>query len=110
MALGLAERRRTFAIATVLGAKSGQLRGMVLTEALLLAADGLAGGALIGWALSEMLVKVLTGVFVPPPASLSVPGGYLALTAGAAVVAVLAAALNGIRSAGRPAVEELRDL
>ncbi|MGW3287052.1 FtsX-like permease family protein [Streptomyces sp. NPDC001002] len=110
LALGLAERRRTFAVATVLGAKSGQLRSMVLTEALLLATGGLAGGALIGWALSEMLVKVLTGVFDPPPASLSVPGGYLALTAGAAVVAVLAAALNGIRSAGRPAVEELRDL
>ncbi|MFJ3715383.1 FtsX-like permease family protein [Streptomyces sp. NPDC090057] len=110
LALGLAERRRTFAVATVLGAKSGQLRGMVLTEALLLAAGGLAGGALIGWALSEMLVKVLTGVFDPPPASLAVPGGYLALSAGAAVVAVLAAALNGIRSAGRPAVEELRDL
>ncbi|MFF8929579.1 FtsX-like permease family protein [Streptomyces longwoodensis] len=110
LALGLAERRRTFAVASVLGAKSGQLRGMVLTEALLLAAGGLAGGALIGWALSEMLVKVLTGVFDPPPASLSVPGGYLALTAGAAVAAVLAAALNGIRSAGRPAVEELRDL
>ncbi|MEH0661070.1 ABC transporter permease [Streptomyces stelliscabiei] len=110
LALGLAERRRTFAIATVLGARSGQLRGMVLTEALLLATGGLAGGALIGWALSEMLVKVLTGVFDPPPASLSVPGGYLALTAGATVAAVLAAALNGIRSAGRPAVEELRDL
>lgn len=110
LALGLAERRRTFAIATVLGAKPAQLRGMVLTEALLLTAGGLAGGALIGWALSEMLVKVLTGVFDPPPASLSVPSGYLILTAGAAVAAVLAAALNGIRSAGRPAVEELRDL
>ncbi|MFD5662668.1 FtsX-like permease family protein [Streptomyces hirsutus] len=110
LALGLAERRRTFAIATVLGARSRQLRGMVLTEALLLTAGGLAGGALIGWALSEMLVKVLTGVFDPPPAGLSVPAAYLILTAGAAVAAVLAAALNGIRSAGRPAVEELRDL
>ncbi|MET8243918.1 FtsX-like permease family protein [Streptomyces sp. NPDC005202] len=110
LALGLAERRRTFAIATVLGARSGQLRGMVLTEALVLTAGGLAGGALIGWALSEMLVKVLTGVFDPPPAALSVPGAYLTLTAGAAVAAVLAAALNGIRTAGRPAVEELRDL
>ncbi|WP_427925039.1 ABC transporter permease [Streptomyces sp. cg40] len=110
LALGLAERRRTFAIATVLGAKPSQLRGMVLTEALLLTAGGLAGGAVIGWALSEMLVKVLTGVFDPPPASLSVPSGYLVLTAGAAMAAVLAAALNGIRSAGRPAVEELRDL
>ncbi|MGW3123193.1 FtsX-like permease family protein [Streptomyces sp. NPDC001107] len=110
LALGLAERRRTFAIATVLGAKPHHLRGMVLTEALLLAAGGLAGGALIGWALSEMLVKVLTGVFDPPPASLPVPGGYLALTATAAVIAVLAAALNGIRGTRRPAVEELRDL
>ncbi|MEV6941811.1 FtsX-like permease family protein [Streptomyces sp. NPDC051172] len=110
LALGLAERRRTFAIATVLGAKPHHLRGMVLTEALLLAAGGLAGGALIGWALSQMLVKVLTGVFDPPPASLSVPGGYLALTATAAVIAVLAAALNGIRGTRRPAVEELRDL
>ncbi|MET7885381.1 ABC transporter permease [Streptomyces avermitilis] len=110
LALGLAERRRTFAVATVLGATRRQLRGMVLTEALLLAAGGLTGGALIGWALSEMLVKVLTGVFDPPPTALSVPGAYLALMATAAVVAVLAAALNGIRRATRPAVEELRDL
>ncbi|SOE08171.1 FtsX-like permease family protein [Streptomyces sp. Ag109_G2-15] len=110
LALGLAERRRTFAIATVLGARTRQLRGMVLTEALLLAVAGLAGGALIGWALSEMLVKVLTGVFDPPPATLAVPGPYLTLTVLAALGAVLAAALNGIRRARRPAVEELRDL
>jgi putative ABC transport system permease protein len=58
-----------------------------------------------------MLVKVLTGVFDPPPASLAVPGGYLTLTACAATAAVLTAALNGVRrAAGRPAVEELRDL
>ncbi|MFF0066904.1 FtsX-like permease family protein [Streptomyces sp. NPDC005279] len=110
LALGLAERRRTFAIVTVLGARARQLRGMVLTEALLLAAAGLAGGAAIGWALSEMLVKVLTGVFDPPPATLSVPGAYLALTAATALLAILAATLNGIRRARRPAVEELRDL
>jgi putative ABC transport system permease protein len=83
---------------------------MVLTEAIVLTVGGLAGGALIGWALSEMLVKVLTGVFDPPPAALAVPGGYLTLTAAAAVAAVLAAALNGVRRARRPAVEELRDL
>ncbi|MET8857325.1 ABC transporter permease [Streptomyces sp. NPDC004579] len=110
LALGLAERRRTFAIATVLGATKRQLRGMVLSEALLLAATGLATGALIGWALSQMLVKVLTGVFDPPPAGLAVPGAYLVLTGVAALTAVLAAALNGIRSTRRPAVEELRDL
>ncbi|WP_267889418.1 ABC transporter permease [Streptomyces sp. NRRL B-3648] len=110
LALGLAERRRTFAITSVLGATRHDLRGMVLTEAIVLTVGGLAGGALIGWALSEMLVKVLTGVFDPPPAVLAVPGGYLTLTAVAAVAAVLAAALNGVRRARRPAVEELRDL
>ncbi|MBA2813816.1 ABC transporter permease [Streptomyces sp. KM273126] len=110
LALGLAERRRTFAITSVLGATRHHLRGMVLTEAIVLAAGGLAGGALIGWALSEMLVKVLTGVFDPPPAALAVPGGYLMLTTAAAVAAVLAAALTGVRRARRPAVEELRDL
>ncbi|MFD9510259.1 hypothetical protein [Streptomyces mirabilis] len=50
-----------------------------------------------------MLVKVLTGVFDPPPAGLAVPGVYLARTALAALIAVLAAALNGIRRARRPA-------
>ncbi|MFF4756293.1 FtsX-like permease family protein [Streptomyces sp. NPDC002514] len=110
LALGLAERRRTFAVATVLGATRRRLRGMVLTEAALLAVGGLGGGALIGWVLSEMLVKVLTGVFDPPPAALSVPGGYLTLGALTAVAAVFAAAVAGVRQAGRPAVEELREL
>lgn len=109
LALGLAERRRTFAIASVLGARPRQLRGMVLTEALLTAAAGLCGGALIGWTQSHMLVTVLTGVFDPPPASLAVPGTYLALTGLAALAAITAAALHGARRAARPAVEELRD-
>jgi putative ABC transport system permease protein len=39
-----------------------------------------------------------------------VPGVYLTLTGLAALIAVLAAALNGIRGSRRPAVEELRDL
>jgi putative ABC transport system permease protein len=39
-----------------------------------------------------------------------VPGAYLGPTARAALIAVPAAALNGIRRARRPAIEELRDL
>ncbi|WP_188284745.1 FtsX-like permease family protein, partial [Streptomyces sp. CBMA29] len=110
LALGLAERRRTFAIATVLGAGRRQLRGLVLSEAAAVTLGGLGGGALIGWALSEMLVKVLTGVFDPPPSVISVPWPYLALTAVAAVTAITAAALNAARRSSRPAVEELREL
>ncbi|MFF3559568.1 FtsX-like permease family protein [Streptomyces sp. NPDC002574] len=110
LALGLAERRRTFAIATVLGASRRQLRGLALSEAGVMTAAGLTGGVLIGWALSEMLVKVLTGVFDPPPATIAVPWAYLVLTVLVAVAAIAAAAWNATRRATRPAVEELRDL
>ncbi|GHJ30804.1 hypothetical protein TPA0910_52370 [Streptomyces hygroscopicus subsp. sporocinereus] len=110
LALGLAERRRTFAIATVLGATRRQLKGLVFSEAATLTAAGLAGGALIGWALTQMLVKVLTGVFDPPPEAVAVPWPYLALTLAAALAAIVGAALSGVRRSARPAVEELREL
>ncbi|WP_018506061.1 ABC transporter permease [Parafrankia discariae] len=109
LALDLAERRRTFAVATVLGASRRQLRGLVLSEAAVVTIGGLAGGALIGWGVSRILVKVLTGVFDPPPDALAVPWSYLGVTALAAGVAVATAAVNGARRTSRPAVEELRD-
>ncbi|MFG2666705.1 ABC transporter permease [Streptomyces sp. NPDC048387] len=110
LALGLVERRRTFAITTVLGATRRQLRGLVLAEAAALTTAGFAGGTAVGWALSHMLIKVLTGVFDPPPASAAVPWGYLAVTAMATVAALTAAALNAARRSARPPVEELREL
>ncbi|SHL62076.1 ABC transporter permease [Actinacidiphila paucisporea] len=110
LVLGLAERRRTFAITTVLGAGRRQVRGLMLSEAAVTAAGGLLGGALIGWALSQMLVKVLTGVFDPPPSAVAVPWAYLALTGGVALAAIASAALGSARSFSRPAVEELREL
>lgn len=109
LALGLTERRRTFAVATVLGATRQQLRGMVLAETAAVAFGGLAGGALIGWIQAQMLVKVLTGVFDPPPSALSLPWPYLGLTLLATLAALTAAALHGARGSGRPAVEELRE-
>jgi putative ABC transport system permease protein len=110
LALGLAERRRTFAITTVLGATRRQLRGMVMSETATLTLAGLTAGALIGWALSRMLVTVLTGVFDPPPATIAVPWTYLGLTVAAVIVTVTAAALAGARAPRTPAVQELREL
>src|SRR5439155_14534562 len=78
LALGLHERRRTFAIASALGAGARQLGGFVWAESVFVTAGGLLLGALSAAALSEMLVKVLTGVFDPPPDSIAVPGAYLA--------------------------------
>lgn len=108
--LGFAERRRTFAIAAALGAKRRQLGGFVWSEAAFVGIGGALLGALGGWALSEMLVKVLTGVFDPPPASLAVPWAYLGIAAVVTIAAVVVAAVTAISSANRPAIESLRDL
>lgn len=110
LALGLAERRRTFAIATVLGARRAQLRGLVMSEALAVLLGGVIGGALIAWALSGMLIKVLTGVFDPPPSAAAVPWPYLTVTAVVAVGAIVPSAAASAHGSTRPAVEELRDL
>jgi len=110
LAVGLAERRRSLAVLSVLGARRSQLRGLALSEAALITIGGLAGGALIAWGLTQMLVKVLTGVFDPPPSAIAVPWGYLTITVVAVAAAMGAAATISARASTRPAVEELRDL
>ena len=110
LALGLAERRRTFAIAAALGATRRQLAGFVWGEAAVVLACGVVTGGVLGTLLSLMLVKVLTGVFDPPPAALTVPGAYLALTGVLALAALLLAALATVRLSHRPPLSALRDL
>jgi putative ABC transport system permease protein len=110
LTLGFAERRRTFALARVLGAHPRQLGGFVWTEVLVTGLTGTILGALAGWLLSQMLVKVLSGVFDPPPAHLSVPWAYLGGVAGLAILGLVAAALTAIRAAHRPPLTVLREL
>ena len=110
LALGLTERRRSFAIANVLGATRRQLRSFVLAEAAILIACGLAAGAALSWALSRMLVSVLTGVFDPPPAALSVPWVYLAATAATIAVAIGAVSAATARLARRSPLTVLSEL
>jgi len=110
LAVGLAERRRSLAILSVLGARRRQLRGLALSEGLLITLGGLIGGGFIAWGLSQMLVKVLTGVFDPPPSVIAIPWTYLTVTVLTVVAALGAAAMVSARASTRPAVEELRDL
>jgi len=109
-ALGVAERRRNFAILSILGASRRQLRGLIVGEGLILTVGGVAGAAVMGSALAVMLVKVLTGVFDPPPSVLAVPGAYLTATVLAVACAIGAVAVLSARASKRPPVEELRDL
>jgi putative ABC transport system permease protein len=71
---------------------------------------GLAGGAAIGAILSMMLVKVLSGVFDPPPSVLAIPWPYLsalfAITVGG-LGAVGAAALTAARRSVVTVLHEL---
>jgi len=110
LALGLAERRRSFTILSSLGAGRRQLAAFVWAEALVVGLGGLAAGAFGGWALSLMLVKVLTGVFDPPPAHLAVPVAYLAAVAAAATVATVVAGRWALHVTGRPQLSALREL
>lgn len=72
------------------------------------------GGILLGTALAagltQLLIKVLSGVFDPPPDALAVPWGYLGAVLGLVLAAVAAAGAVTLRTLRRPAIEELRDL
>lgn len=110
LGLGFQERRRTFAIARALGARPRQLGGFIWSESAFVTGSGLLLGGGIATGLSIMLVKVLTGVFDPPPDVLSVPWLYLGGVGALTMGAVGAAGALTLRSLRRPAIEELRDL
>jgi putative ABC transport system permease protein len=110
LGLGFRERRRTFAIAAALGARSRQVGGFVWSESLFVTGGGILLGGVIAAGISLLLVKVLTGVFDPPPDALAIPWGYLGGVALVTVAGVAAAGAVTLRSLRRPAIEELRDL
>ncbi|GIG63429.1 hypothetical protein Lfu02_78010 [Longispora fulva] len=100
LALGLAERRRSFTIATALGATRAHLIGFIAGEAVVITLPALVLGALLGWGVSQTLVTVLAGVFDPPPDQLSVPWPYLAALAAATLLAITATVV-GLTAATR---------
>jgi len=110
LALGFGERRRSFAIAAALGAKSRQLGAFAWSEAGFVTIGGLLLGAVAATGLSIMLVNVLTGVFDPPPDALAIPWGYLTAVTAVAVGAVVIATAGVIRRLRDPQIETLRDL
>jgi putative ABC transport system permease protein len=110
LALGLAERRRGIAIAIALGARRRHLRRLAASEALVLGVCGVIAGAGVGWALAEMLVAVLTGVFDPPPAAIAVPWAYLGVVAALALGALAVGTATATRAAQQPDTALLREL
>jgi putative ABC transport system permease protein len=110
LALGFTERRRTFALLHALGARPRQIAALVRSEVALVTVLGAILGVATAWALAEVLVAVLTGVFDPPPEVLSIPWPYLAAVALVGLVCTALATRRAVTSARRPALEVLRDL
>ncbi len=108
--LGLTERRRSLAIAGALGASPAQLRRLTVGEPAFVILAGLLAGALTGWGLSQLLVKILTGVFDPPPTHLSVPWAYVGVAVTCTVLSVAGAAALVGRRTRMHARDELREL
>jgi putative ABC transport system permease protein len=107
---GIIERRRALVLLAALGATSRQRGRFLASEARAMVVAGMVGGALIGATIAYLLVKVLTGIFDPPPASAAVPWGYLTVLAGL-VGAVTALVVSGVgRLVARAGPDELRDL
>lgn len=109
LALGFAERRRPFAILGAIGAKPHQLAAFFWSEGLLMIVGGLVLGLLSGLLTAWMLVKLLTGVFDPPPETLTIPWTYLGLLVSLVIVSVVGAVMM-TRSTTSFAAEQLRDL
>jgi putative ABC transport system permease protein len=92
LALGVLDRRRSFAVMAALGATPRQFLAFLRGEAVLIFSAGALFGTLTGAIVAWMLVALLTGVFDPPPDRLVIPWLYLAAlfatVAGSIVLAV----------------------
>jgi putative ABC transport system permease protein len=110
LALGFGERLRMFAVLSALGAKNRQLRAFLIAEAAAIVAAGTVFGVALGFVVAHVLVKILTGVFDPPPAGLTVPWGYVAGLVIIAIVATLGAVAIILRLTHNAVVSALRGL
>ncbi len=109
MALGLAERRRTFGILSALGANGRQLFAFLWSEGLITLVGGCVIGIAMGFGVAWMLVKMLTGVFDPPPESMSVPWIYLVILIFAAAVSTIVAVLLAYRQSHHSGITVMRE-
>jgi len=110
VALDLAERRRGFATARALGGRKRQVAAFIRSEVGFVVVVGALWAVVVGGVVGEMLVKVLTGVFDPPPAHLALPGAYLAVLGAVALVAGVVASETAVSGTRRSVVETMRDL
>lgn len=99
LALGLADRRRSFAILNLLGATARQSAVFLWVEGACIFVLGAMVGLVTGAAVAAMLIALLQGVFDPPPDALAVPWAYLAVITLLALVSIALAIETARRDA-----------
>jgi putative ABC transport system permease protein len=109
-ALNLADRRRALVLLSALGATQRQIGAFIWSEALIVLVVGLILGLATGAAVAQILVKMLTGVFDPPPQGLAIPWEYLLLLVACAILASVAAVLATQAAARKSLIEGLKTL
>jgi putative ABC transport system permease protein len=107
--LSFSERRRSFAILTALGAKRRHLEAFMWSEAATVLIGGGLVGTGVGCFVAFALIKVLGGVFDPPPEGLTVPWIYL-FSLGISAAALTAAGVEFLLRTlvNKPVIGELR--
>lgn len=86
-------RLREFAMRNALGASRSRLLAQVLTETLLIGLGGLAGGALLGWQLASVLVRMISQPGLPAVLHLHAGLVVFLFAAGISLAAALLAGL-----------------
>lgn len=110
LGLGMNERSRLYSILTALGAKQNQLGAFLWSEGIFIIASGSLIGLGFGFVISELLVKVLKGVFDPPPQFLHVPWTYIALLIIIGMLSMIIVIVAMIRHSFKNISQSLRNL
>ena len=109
LVVGAAQRRRSLVTLAVLGAGTGQRAAFLWTEARALTVLGLSGGLATGALVGAELIKVLTGIFDPPPERPAIPWGFVAALLIAVLGTAAVATAVSARWAARVEASHLRD-
>jgi putative ABC transport system permease protein len=104
------ERKRIYSILTAIGAKSNQLGAFLWSEGLLIVTAGGIIGISFGMLIAQILVKVLEGVFDPPPEFLQIPWGYLLILILTGIAFMIIVVLGMIRYSSKDISQSLRNL
>jgi putative ABC transport system permease protein len=110
LVVGAGQRRRSMVALAVLGASARQRAGFLWTEARALTIAGVIGGVATGALVAAELIKVLNGIFDPPPQHPAVPWTFVGAVLVAVVATAAVATAASARWVGRVDASRLRDL